>query len=211
MGDARLDDDAYSAREVGTRPGRRTKAPGVAALLSLLAPGLGQAWLGAARRGLFLAAPVIVGLAALLGFVAGGDRKTLVDAFLRPGVILALLVAIIGLGIYHVIAIQDAYRLGLRREREASLRAAGRRLFRSPVLAGALAIAVALYGTLAVVGVGAYEATSAIFVKPTPGSRSPSRASSRPLRRTGRCQPSSLRLSRRPPPSRCPRGRPTAA
>ena len=154
---------------MGTRPGRRTSAPGVAALLSLLVPGLGQAWLGAARRGLFLAAPVILGLAAALGFVTGGGRNALVDALVRPSVILALLVAIIGLGIYHVIAIQDAYRLGLRREREGPRDSAGRRLFRSPVLIGALAIAIVGYGTLADVGFGAYRATSAIFVKPDTG------------------------------------------
>src|SRR5438034_2779980 len=164
-----LDASGYSAREVGTERGHGSSAPGIAALLSLLVPGLGQAWLGAVRRGLLVAAPVIVVLAALLGFIAGGDRRTLVDALLRPGVILALLVAIIGLGIYHVIAIQDAYRLGLRPESGASLVGAGRRLVRSSLLVAALAVAVAVYGTLAVVGVGGYQATSAIFVKPDTG------------------------------------------
>ena len=154
---------------MGTERGHGSSAPGIAALLSLLVPGLGQAWLGAVRRGLLVAAPVIVVLAALLGFIAGGDRSTLVDALLRPGVILALLVAIIGLGIYHVIAIQDAYRLGLRPESGASLVGAGRRLVRSSLLVAALAVAVAVYGTLAVVGVGGYQATSAIFVKPDTG------------------------------------------
>jgi LCP family protein required for cell wall assembly len=160
---------SYSAREVGTRPGRRSSAPGVAALFSLLLPGLGQAWLGAARRGLLFAAPLTLGLAAVLGFVAGGGRSALVDALVRPGVILALVVAIICLGVSHVFAIQDAYRLGLRRESEASREAAGRRLFGSPVLIGALAVAVALYGTLADVGFGAYQATAAIFVKADTG------------------------------------------
>jgi LCP family protein required for cell wall assembly len=139
-------------------------------MLSLLVPGLGQAWLGAARRALFLAAPLIVGLAALLGFIAGGGRSAVLDALVRPGVILALLVAIIGLGINHVIAIEDAYRLGLRRQREASRdTTAGRRILGSTLLVGALAVVVALYGTLAVVGVGAYQATSAIFIKPDTG------------------------------------------
>ena len=154
---------------MGTRPGRRSSAPGVAALLSLLVPGLGQAWLGAVRRGLVLAAPIILGLAAALGYAAGGGRNALVDALVRPGVILGLLIVIIGLGIYHVIAIQDAYRLGLRREREASREGAGRPLIRAPMLVGALAIAIALYGTLADVGFGAYRATAAIFVKPDTG------------------------------------------
>lgn len=159
----------YSAREVGTRPGRRSSAPGVAALLSLLLPGLGQAWLGAARRGLLFVAPLTLSLAAVLGFVAGGGRSALVDALVQPGVILGLLVAVMGLGFWHVVAIQDAYRLGLRREPEASRDAAGRRILGSPVLIGALAIVVALYGTLADVGFGAYQATAAIFVKPDTG------------------------------------------
>ena len=73
--------------------GHRSGSAGVAALLSLIVPGLGHAWLGAARRGLLIVAPVVIGLAALLGYIAGGDRKELVDTFLKPGVILALLIA----------------------------------------------------------------------------------------------------------------------
>ena len=105
----------------------------------------------------------------MLGFVAGGGRNALVDVLVRPGVILGLLIAIIGLGIYHIIAIQDAYRLGLRRGRGDTGRALGRRLLRSTVFVGALAVAVTLYSALAVVGLGAYRATTAIFVKPDTG------------------------------------------
>jgi LCP family protein required for cell wall assembly len=143
--------------------------PGIAALLSLLLPGLGQAWLGAARRGLLVAAPIVVGLAALLGFVAGGDRMALLDTVLRPGVILSLLIAIIGLGIYHVLAIQDAYRLGLRRERGWSTDAGIRKVVRSPLLVGVLGLVVVGYGTLTIVGVKAYDASLAIFVRPDTG------------------------------------------
>ena len=158
---------------------RRSGSPGVAALLSLFVPGLGQAWLGAARRGLFIVAPVVIGLAALLGYVAGGDRRELLDTFLKPGVILALLIAIIGLGIYHVLAIQDAYRLGLRQAdpatgpgasagRVPAIRARLRALL-SPLLIVALVVAVGLYGTLTIVGVKAFGAAQNIFVKPDTG------------------------------------------
>jgi len=157
----------------------RSGSPGVAALLSLFVPGLGQAWLGAARRGLFIAAPIVVGLAALLGYVAGGDRKQLLDTFLKPGVILALLLAIIGLGVYHVLAIQDAYRLGLRQAvarkgwiehpgRAAAIRGGIRSLL-SPLLIVALTAAITLYGILTIVGVKAYGAAENIFVKPDTG------------------------------------------
>ena len=162
-----------------TRHGHRTGSPGVAALLSLIVPGLGQAWLGAARRGLFIVAPIVVGLAALLGYVAGGDRKLLLDTFLRPGMILALLIAIVGIGIYHLLAIQDAYRLGLRRagaatgwverKRGAAAIRGGIRALLSPLLIVALAVAVVFYGTLTIVGVKAYDAAQNIFVQPDTG------------------------------------------
>jgi len=166
------------ARVNGQR-GQRRNSPGVAALLSLLVPGLGQAWLGAARRGLLVAAPIVVGLAAVFGYVAGGDTKTLLDAFLKPGVILALLIAVVGLGIYHVLAIQDAYRPGLRQSSSRrgwtsdaggprSLRR-GLRALASPLLMVALAAAVAVYGTLTIVGVKAYDAALNIFVQPDTG------------------------------------------
>jgi len=151
----------------------------VAALLSLIVPGLGQAWLGAARRGLFIVAPVVIGLAALFGYIAGGDRRQVLDTFLKPGVLLALLIAIIGLGIYHVLAIQDAYRLGLRQgdARTARSGGAGRpsairgrvRALLSPLLIVALAAAIAIYGTLTFVGVKAFGAAQSIFVKPDTG------------------------------------------
>jgi len=149
--------------------GRRSSAPGIAALLSLLLPGLGQAWLGAARRGLLIAAPIVLGLAALLGFVAGGRTMGLLDAILRPGVILSLLLAIIGLGVYHVLAIQDAYRLGLRRESGWSADSGIRRVARSPLLLGVLAFVVVVYGTFTIVGVKAYDAETAIFAEPDTG------------------------------------------
>jgi len=126
-----------------------------------------------------IAAPIVVGLAAVLGYVAGGDRKTLIDTFLRPGVMLALLIAIVGLGIYHVLAIQDAYRLGLRQAGPQAgwMGRAGRarsfagwfRTLLSPLLVVALVIAVAFYGTLTIVGVKAYDASLNIFVKPDTG------------------------------------------
>jgi LCP family protein required for cell wall assembly len=166
------------ARVNGQR-GHRSGSAGVAALLSLIVPGLGQAWLGAARRGLLIVAPIVIGLAALLGYIAGGDRKELVDTFLKPGVILALLIAIVGLGIYHVLAIQDAYRLGLRNTdavtgwsegatRPRRIRA-GIRALLSPLLLVALAAAIGLYGTLTIVGVKAFGAAENIFVKPDTG------------------------------------------
>lgn len=155
--------------EVDTRRGQRPGSPGVAALLSLVLPGLGQAWLGAARRGLLIAGPIVIALAAVLGYIAGGDRRTLIDTFLRPGVIPAMLIAIIGIGVYHVLAIQDAYRLALRNTPDEAWHGRRLRAFLSPLLVGALAVAVTGYGTLTIVGVKAFDAASSIFVKPDTG------------------------------------------
>ena len=154
---------------MNTQRGQRPGSPGVAAILSLFLPGLGQAWLGAVRRGLLIAAPIVIALAAVLGYVAGGDRRTLLDTFLKPGAVLTTLVAIIGIGVYHVLAIQDAYRLGLRHTREGAWHGRRLRAFLSPLLLGALAIAFVGYGTLTIVGVKAYDAAGAIFVKPDSG------------------------------------------
>jgi len=176
--DVWLDAARYAARRVSTRREHRSGSPGVAALLSLFIPGLGQAWLGAATRGMVIAAPIVLGLAAALGYIAGGDIKTFLDAFLRPGVILALLIAVIGLGVYHVLAIQDAYRLGLRQAvtRPGWVEQAGhepgrgvRRGLVSPLLIVSLAAAITGYGTLTIVGVKAYDAAETIFVKPGTG------------------------------------------
>jgi hypothetical protein len=82
---------------VGTWRGHGPGAPGVAALLSLLVPGLGQAWLGAVRRGLLVAAPIVGGL-LLFGLVALLAPSGVLDALVRPGVLVGLLVLILGLG-----------------------------------------------------------------------------------------------------------------
>jgi LCP family protein required for cell wall assembly len=154
---------------VDTQRDLRPSSAGVAALLSLILPGLGQAWLGAVQRGLLIAAPIVIAFAAVLGYIAGGDRRTLLDTFLKPGAILAMLIAIIGIGVYHVLAIQDAYRLGLRRTPDAAWHGPRSRAFLSPLLLAALAVAVVGYGTVTVVGVKAYDTASAIFVKPDTG------------------------------------------
>ncbi|HTK45750.1 MAG TPA: LCP family protein [Patescibacteria group bacterium] len=153
---------------MNTQRGQRPGSPGVAAVLSLFLPGLGQAWLGAVRRGLLIAAPVVFGL-VLLATMALLDARGLLETFLRPGWIVALLVAIVGIGVYHVLAIQDAYRVGLRHSPEGVWHGPRPQAFLSPLLGGALAVAVVAYGTLTIVGVKAYDATEAIFVKPDSG------------------------------------------
>jgi LCP family protein required for cell wall assembly len=154
----------------------RMNKPGIAAILSLLFPGLGQAWLGARRRGLLIALPLVVG-AAILGTVILLDPKAALDTILAKGAIGIVLVLIVGLGVYHLAAIVNAFRLG-NRLAGARLVASGTEparppkrgaALRSPLLLVALAAVIGLYGTIEFVGVRAIQATSAIFADPSSG------------------------------------------
>lgn len=150
-------------------------------MLSLLLPGLGQAWAGARRRGILIALPVVGGVAALLvGIVL--DPVGALDTLLTPGILVLILVLIVAIGIYHLAAIQDAYRTAARvppiREpatapatapAPAAAAAPRRRASRSPLLVMALAVALVVYGTVEFIGVRAYQAASAIFVGPSGG------------------------------------------
>ena len=163
----------------------RGRAPGVAALLSGILPGLGQAWLGARRRGLLIALPLVAGVAAMVtAFLV--DPVGMLDTVLKPGGLVVVLVLLLVVAAYHLAAVADAFRLGSRLLARstagpaspaagpapsaavpfpavAARRPAGRW---SPVLIVVLAVIVAFYGAIEFVGIRAYEAANAIFVNP---------------------------------------------
>jgi hypothetical protein len=88
------------------------KKPAVAAFMSFLLPGLGQAAGGKVRRGLIVATPAIV-LFVVFGFMFVFTRRQLLDALVYDsGLLLNFLVLNIIAGVYHVWAVFDAY-LGL--------------------------------------------------------------------------------------------------
>ena len=146
---------------------RQHRGAGVAALLSGLLPGLGQAWLGARRRGLLIALPIALGLLVLV-LALLISPFTVLDAILRPGALGGVLVAIVVIGLYHLAAIGDAFRLGMRlgrtdaAEEDATIRAPGanartiagdqpprrRRGRGAPLLVVALLAVTAFYGTI---------------------------------------------------------------
>jgi LCP family protein required for cell wall assembly len=140
--------------------------PGIAALLSALWPGLGQAWLGAGRRALLVALPMF-GLGAAVAIIALVNIRLLIDGFVQPTTLAAILIGLLGLAVYHLLAVRDAFRVGVRR---GGPDAAGR----TPILLLALALVVALYGSIEFVGLHAYEATTSIFVNPGTGFTIPS-------------------------------------
>lgn len=163
------------------------KRPGLAALLSLPLPGLGQAWLGERRRGALIALPLVLAL-IVLGVAIVLDPKRAIDTILTRGVLLFVLVGVAVVAVYHLLAIGDAFRLGRRLARAERRRAeaaapmpapeAGpgsmprhrrRPAFGSPLLFVALAGVITFYGVIEFVGVRAYQAANAIFVDPSSG------------------------------------------
>ena len=105
------------------------------------------------------------------------DPKGALETILARGAIGVVLVLIVGLGIYHLAAIIDAFRLG-NRLAAARTAAPGTEptrppkrgaALRSPLLLVALAAVIGLYGTIEFVGVRAFQATSAIFADPSSG------------------------------------------
>lgn len=152
-------------------------AGGIGALLSALIPGLGQVRLGARRRGVLIALP-FVGIIVIGAVAAIADPHRALDTILSRGVLAGVIVLVIGMGVYHLAAIVDAFRLGRRLtaaqepaapELAANEPAHRRRAPGSPLFALSLAGIVALYGVIALVGVRANEATTAIFVDPSSG------------------------------------------
>jgi polyisoprenyl-teichoic acid--peptidoglycan teichoic acid transferase len=140
--------------------------PGFAALLSALWPGLGQAWLGARRRAVVVALPML-GLVVAVATIALVNVRLLIDGFVQPATLAAILIGLLVLAVYHLLAVRDAFRVGVRK---GGPHAAGR----TPILLVALALVVALYGSIEFVGLHAYEATSTIFVNPGTGYTIPS-------------------------------------
>jgi LCP family protein required for cell wall assembly len=134
--------------------------PGIAALLSALLPGLGQAWLGFRQRGLLVAFPLL-GLVAAIAGIAAANSRLLIDGLVEPSILAAILVGLFVLALYHVLAVRDAYRVGVR--------VAGPASARPVVLLVALVLVVGGYGSIEYLGVQTYQATTAIFVQPGTG------------------------------------------
>ena len=96
--------------EQTTGPRTGTKKPGLAAALSALIPGSGQWYAGRLRRGLVVASPILLLMAAgVLGAVGGAVG--VLEAVVRPAVLWSLLGVNLLVLAWRVFAIGDAYRL----------------------------------------------------------------------------------------------------
>ncbi len=94
--------DLPPVRRVARRP-----SAALAAALSFVLPGLGQAYAGRARLGLLFAAPIIVLAGMVLaGFLRGTDA--VLRALVVPGALMVLLVLNLGLLLWRLLAIGEA-------------------------------------------------------------------------------------------------------
>jgi LCP family protein required for cell wall assembly len=90
---------------------RRARSPFVAAVLSLIFPGLGHAYAGAYQRALgFAAAPIFL-VALLAGVVLRASQADLLGLLLAPWLLPSVFVVNIIALLYRVAAIVDAYRV----------------------------------------------------------------------------------------------------
>jgi cell envelope-related function transcriptional attenuator common domain len=137
----------------GARP--RGRSPFAAAFLSLIFPGLGQLYAGAPLRALVFAAGPILALALGAGMVLRLDRIALLGFLIDPTVIDAIFVINLGILIYRLVAIVDAYRVAeyLNDSSTSGDGRAGRaRIARNSLsIAGLLAVVLVMAGSHVVV------------------------------------------------------------
>ncbi|MEO6060239.1 MAG: hypothetical protein ABIQ05_09775 [Candidatus Limnocylindria bacterium] len=86
----------------------------LAAALSFIVPGLGQGWIGARRRAIIMAAPIMLLVGIVLLVVATQGSYRTAGLLIQPNVLIGLLVANVVLPAYRSGAIVDAFRLTRR-------------------------------------------------------------------------------------------------
>jgi polyisoprenyl-teichoic acid--peptidoglycan teichoic acid transferase len=151
----------------GRRPSRdRRGRPLVAALLSCLLPGAGQLYLGERRRG----TAMLVVTALILAVAAGlWTEPTAVSRMLvQPQALLALLVADLGLLVFRVVAVLDAYLLATRDRRRAPATAGGWRMGAAAGLVAILTLTAAPHAAAAYYDLQAYDLLTSVFAGEDP-------------------------------------------
>ena len=140
----------------------RHRSPFAAAFLSLLFPGLGQAYVGFYGRALAFAAPLFLLIALGGGLLINAQtRLGLLAALSSPTTLLTVLVLNAILLAYRIVAIVDAFRLASAANAMATSGGAGGRLGRPRVrwhpVAIAGLLAVILVASIAHVAVARYD------------------------------------------------------
>lgn len=144
-------------------------SPSVAALLSFLFPGAGQAYAGDARRGALWAIPMVVLVLGVVYFVATG--VDVLEIIASSQAVAALLVLNLAFFFYHLAATFDAYSLA---QRERRLERINMPPSAPLVLAGLVVLGLLLHGVPEVLGVMGNDQLERLFpgrateVIPTP-------------------------------------------
>ncbi|MCI0346027.1 MAG: LCP family protein [Chloroflexi bacterium] len=138
----------------------RGASPTTAAALSLIFPGLGQLAAGSRRRAVLVAAPAILLLAVAIGALLG-DPVGVTTFLIRPSVLGAIIGVNVVFGLYHLVAISDAFNVA-RRAWASTGRRAGRMSL--AVLVGLLVLAVGVHGAIGWAGLRVNAAAGAIFL-----------------------------------------------
>jgi LCP family protein required for cell wall assembly len=136
-------------------PRRRARSPFVAAVLSLIFPGLGHAYAGAYHRALAFAALPILVIALSAGVALRAEAGDLIGLLLTPWVLPGLFLVNIGALLYRLVAIIDAYRVTVYMnavEASGGGRLGRPRIVFNPIsIAGLLAVILVMTGGHAVV------------------------------------------------------------
>ncbi len=133
-------------------------SPTLAALLSFIFPGLGQAYAGQARKGLIWAIPMLLFIVGVLWLVLGGQLVGVVSLGRNQA---ALLIFNVAFFLYHVAAMIDAYDKAKRDRSLSYSRGASRT---GPIaLAALVAVTIVLHGFPEMYGIDAHNSYCAIF------------------------------------------------
>jgi LCP family protein required for cell wall assembly len=143
----------------------RPKRPLVAALLSCLVPGAGQLYLGHRRRG--TAMLVVTVLCLALGVGLWSEPSALSRMLVQPRALLALLVADLGLLVFRVVAVLDAYLLATRSRRRQPA-AGGWRRGAVAGLVAILTLTAAPHAAAAYYDLQAYDLLTSVFAGEDP-------------------------------------------
>jgi polyisoprenyl-teichoic acid--peptidoglycan teichoic acid transferase len=139
------------------RPRRRL----IAALLSCLVPGAGQLYLGRRRRGVAMLAVTALCLAVAVRLWS--EPAAVSRMLLQPRALLAILVADIGLFVFRVVAVLDAYVLAARGGWRTRTAAPGRRPAAAIGLAAIVLLTAVPHAAVAYYDLQAHDLLTSVF------------------------------------------------
>lgn len=138
---------------------RRSAA--LAALLSFVWPGLGQGWVGKRLRAVLFAAPIILLVVVGLLTVMTQGRARTEGLLLQPQALLGVLALNLGILLYRLMAIVDAYRLA--RSRWPATSTGAGRWVAAGLLVVILAGTLGMHAGVGYVGYKTYDTIETVF------------------------------------------------